>query len=232
MTAELKGETMANRLAYFVDIVLVIDSTASMRPVINRVKSQALQFHGKIMGRMEAKKKTINRLRMRVVSFRDFWADREPIKAMPDFIDMKTDADQFDSFVNELWADGGGDEPESGLEGLALGIQSPWFKNPRSKKRNIVILWTDATAHPLERAKESMPPNYPENMPGNLDELTDLWEELPVTSRRLLLYAPDTQPWNQIGYNWDQTIYFPSIAGDGLAEHDMDTILEAIANSI
>ncbi len=69
-------------------------------------------------------------------------------------------------------------------------------------------------------------------MPASLDELTDAWEEMPVASRRLLLYAPDQTPWNEIGYNWEQTIYYPSIAGEGLAEHDMDTILEAIANSI
>jgi von Willebrand factor type A domain len=223
---------MANKIAYFVDIVLVIDCTGSMRPVINRVKSQALEFHSKILGRMEEKKKTIDRLRMRVVAYRDFWADNEPIREMAEFVDMETESDRFEAFVNELWADGGGDEPESGLEALALAIQSPWHKNSRSKKRNIIVVWTDATAHPLEKATESSPKNYPEGMPANLDELTDAWDELPVASRRLLLYAPDEAPWNEIGYNWDQTIYFPSVAGEGLAEHDMDTILEAIANSI
>ncbi|MGR9108461.1 MAG: vWA domain-containing protein [Gammaproteobacteria bacterium] len=223
---------MASKIAYFVDIVLVIDCTGSMRPVINRVKSQALDFHGKILARMEEKKKMIDRLRMRVIGYRDFWADREAIRAMPDFIDMETESEKFESFVKEIWADGGGDEPESGLEALALAIQSPWYKNSHSKKRNIIVVWTDASAHPLEKAKESPPKIYPENMPADLDELSDAWEELPVASRRLLLYAPDETPWNEIGYNWDQTIYFPSIAGEGLAEHDMDTILEAIANSI
>jgi hypothetical protein len=223
---------MATKIAYFVDIVLVIDCTGSMRPVIDRVKSQALEFHSKILARMEEKKKTIDRLRMRVVSYRDFWADHEAIREMPEFVDMETEAHEFEAFVNELRADGGGDEPENGLEALALAIQSPWYKNSRSKKRCIIVVWTDATAHPLEKAKESPPKNYPEHMPGNLDELTDAWDELPVASRRLLLYAPDQSPWNEIGHNWDQTIYFPSIAGEGLAEHDMDTILEAIANSI
>ncbi len=123
---------MANKIAYFVDIVLVIDSTGSMRPVINRVKLQALEFHGKILARMEEKKKTIDRLRMRVVAFRDFWADSEPIREMPEFIDMESAPEKFDAFVNELWADGGGDEPERGLEALALAIQSPWYKNARS----------------------------------------------------------------------------------------------------
>lgn len=223
---------MATKIAYFVDIVLVIDCTGSMRPVINRVKSRALEFHAKILARMEGKKKSIDRLRMRVVSYRDFWADKDAIREMPEFVDMETEAHKFEAFVNELWADGGGDEPESGLEALALAIQSPWYKNSRSKKRSIIVVWTDATAHPLEKAQESPPQHYPEHMPASLDELTDAWDELPAASRRLLLYAPDQPPWNDIGHNWDQTIYFPSIAGEGLAEHDMDTILEAIANSI
>lgn len=223
---------MAYKLGYFVDIVLVIDCTGSMRPVLNRVKQQALEFHGKILARMEEKKKLIDRLRMRVVAYRDFWADTEAIRELPNFVDMESDAKRFEAFVNELWADGGGDEPESGLEALARAIHSPWCKNSTSKKRSIIVVWTDASAHPLEKARENPPKNYPDRMPANLDELTDAWDELPIAGRRLLLYAPDTSPWNEIGYHWDQTIYFPSIAGEGLAEHDMDTILEAIANSI
>ncbi len=223
---------MASKISYFVDIVLCIDCTGSMRPVINGVKSQALDFHQRILSRMEEKKKTIDKLRMRVISYRDFWADNEPIKAMQDFVNMEENPEVFEAFVNELWADGGGDEPESGLEALALALQSPWQKGQLSKQRRIVVMWTDATAHPFEKAAESPPKNYPENMPRSLDDLTDAWDDMPISSRRLLLYAPDAEPWNEIGYNWDQTIYFPSEAGKGLEEHDMDTILEAIANSI
>lgn len=223
---------MARKIAYYVDIVLCIDCTGSMMPVIKDVKSQALNFHSNILSRMGEKKKTIDNLRMRVIAFKDFWADIEPIRAMPDFIDMAENADQFNSFVNALSAAGGGDDPESGLEALALAIRSPWHTDLGSKQRQIVVVWTDAPAHPLEKAKSDPPQRYPENLPGNLDELTDEWDELPISSRRLLLYAPDETPWSEIGHNWEQTIFFPSQAGAGLEEHDMDTILEAIANSI
>lgn len=221
-----------NKVSYLVDIVLVIDCTGSMRPVIDRVKSSALEFHTRIQERMDAKKKKIDSLRMRVIAFRDFWADNEPVRAMPGFVDMESESAEFESFVQDLIADGGGDEPESGLEALTLALQSPWEPAGNAKKRNIVVVWTDAGAHAFEKARETPPADYPAGMPANLDELTDAWDELPLASRRLLLYAPDTSPWDEIGYQWDQTIYFPSIAGEGLAEHDMNTILEAISNSI
>lgn len=223
---------MNNKISYFVDIVLCIDSTGSMQPVIKNVKSQALNIHSNILSRMAEKNKTIDCLRMRVIAFKDFWADMEPIASMPDFVDMNQNAEAFESFVRELHAAGGGDDPESGLEALALALKSPWHEDNQSKRRRIIVVWTDAAAHPLEKAASAPPTKYPEGMPANLDELTDAWDKMPVASRRLLLYAPDTSPWNNIGHNWEQTIYYPSQAGAGLEEHDMDTILEAIANSI
>lgn len=223
---------MSRGISYFVDIVLCIDCTGSMKPVIQDVKAQAIEFHSKILARMAEKEKTIDQLRMRVIAFKDFWADAAPIYCMPEFVDMETEAEAFNAFVQQLIAEGGGDDPESGLEALALAISSPWAEAPESKQRRIIVVWTDAPAHPLEKALAKPPENYPDGMPKNLDELTDAWDALPLASRRLLLYAPDAEPWNEIGGSWEQTIHYPSEAGKGLEEHDMDTILEAIANSI
>ena len=51
-------------------------------------------------------------------------------------------------------------------------------------------------------------------------------------AKRLLLFAPDTIPWNAIASDWDNTIFLPSRAGDGLEDHEMSEIINAIANSI
>ena len=51
-------------------------------------------------------------------------------------------------------------------------------------------------------------------------------------AKRLLLFAPDTMPWNVIAADWNNTIFLPSKAGDGLEEFEMDEIIDAIANSI
>ena len=49
------------------------------------------------------------------------------------------------AFVSQLTAGGGGDEPESALEALALAIKSPWERS-MDKRRHIVVVCTDASA--------------------------------------------------------------------------------------
>ncbi|MDR3289658.1 MAG: hypothetical protein LBT02_00010, partial [Rickettsiales bacterium] len=57
------------------DIVLCIDSTGSMRPVIENVKSNALKFHEDMKNALAEKGKHVNNLRIKVILFRDFVAD-------------------------------------------------------------------------------------------------------------------------------------------------------------
>ena len=45
---------------YNVDMVFCIDATASMRPVINTVKNNALNFYHDVTAAMERKGKNIN----------------------------------------------------------------------------------------------------------------------------------------------------------------------------
>jgi hypothetical protein len=52
------------------------------------------------------------------------------------------------------------------------------------------------------------------------------------SSRRLVLYVPEVSGWNELVESWSQTIHFPSKAGKGLQEFEMNTILDALANSI
>lgn len=56
-------------ITYAVDIVFCIDSTASMRPVIDMVKDQAIHLYDDLMRVMESKNKKIDRMRIKVISF-------------------------------------------------------------------------------------------------------------------------------------------------------------------
>ena len=99
----------------------------------------------------------------------------------------------------------------------------------------MIVLWTDASAHPLEMDANAKPRGYPSTMAKNLNDLTDMWEShkvLSPSSKRLILYAPEKYAWNEISANWSNTIQYPSIAGAGLTELDYQTILDAIANSV
>jgi hypothetical protein len=130
---------------------------------------------------------------------------------------------------------GGGDEPETGLEGLTAAIRSPWA-DEGTKQRQVIVLWTDASAHPLETRKGAKPVGYPADMPADINELTDMWEGqtalVHASFKRLLLFSPDVLPWTDIANNWENTLHYASKAGGGLGDKDYKMILDAIAQSV
>jgi von Willebrand factor type A domain len=221
---------MSQNASYHVDLALCIDATGSMGSIIDRVKAGALAFHDQLMAEMKKKDKFVDVLRVRVVAFRDYYVDSIPMLESP-FFTLPAEQDAFKSFVSNIKAEGGGDEPENGLEALALAMQSNWTKEG-AKRRHVIVVWTDATAHPLE--KGGKPGSYPSSMPKNFDELTDMWEgqNMQGSAKRLVLFARESTPWSDIGTNWNQVVLYPSKAGDGLKEIDLEAILELIAASV
>ena len=150
------------------------------------------------------------------------------------FLNIPDEEADFKNFVSGLHPAGGGDEPENGLEALAMAIDSDWT-NGGDKRRHVVVVWSDASTHPLGVGSEN--PTYPQNMPANFDELTDWWEDeqsgkMRKSAKRLVIFAPDASAWTEIGMNWTNTIHHPAKAGSGLEEVDYETILSTIVNSI
>ena len=150
-----------------------------------------------------------------------------------EFFVLPDEQDKFKEFVDNIKAEGGGYEPECGLEALTLAIRSNWNKTG-DKKRQIIVVWTDASTHPLEKDENGKPANYPMNIPANFDELTDLWEGqfMSRAAKRLIIYSPDAYAWTDMANHWENTIQYPSKAGEGLSEIDYHTILDAIASSV
>jgi hypothetical protein len=220
-------------LSYHVDIVMCIDATGSMSPIIGKVKENALRFYDDLASLMRQRSKQIDRLRVKVIAFRDYYVDGDKSMEISDFWALPDQKDEFKRFIDAIQADGGGDEPENGLEALALAIQSDWSKEG-DKRRQIILLWTDASTHPLEFKADSKPQHYPNHLPKNFDDLSDLWDGQTMSraSKRLIMYTPDAYAWTDIANHWENTIQYPSKAGEGLSEVDYQTILDAIANSV
>ncbi|MBQ1252333.1 MAG: VWA domain-containing protein, partial [Firmicutes bacterium] len=105
------------------------------------------------------------------------------------------------------------------------------------KKRHVVVLWTDASTHPLGYGKKRA--NYPKNMAADFRELSSWWG-IPGTdvglmnqsAKRLLIFAPEREYWTMIRDHWDKVNYCNAIAGNGLAEQSYAEILNTIANTI
>ena len=221
---------------YYIDCVFCIDGTASMEDItgrqekiINQVKQNANHFYDDLKASMECKYQKLVQLRIRLILFRDYLADGIHAMEGTDFFELPQQIEQFVTCVNSIHAGGGGDIPEDGLEALAYAMKSPWTTHG-AKKRQVIVVWTDAGTHELGYGKKS--PHYPKGMPANLAELEDWWDEMDDYAKLLIIYAPDTNHWNYISENWENVYHVPSAAGDGMFEHDYSVILDLITNTI
>jgi hypothetical protein len=223
------------KITYNVDMVFCIDATGSMGDVIERVKLNALNFYNDVMAAMAKKSKTIDKLRVRVVAFRDYVADGDGAMMVTEFFELPGQAENFAKCINSITAEGGGDEPEDGLEALGYAIKSKW-DTEGMKKRHVIVVWTDASTHELGFGAAAS--NYPSAMAKNFDELTSWWGDrqnpgfINQNAKRLLLFAPSKNHWNTISDTWDNVIHFPSVAGKGLEEFDYEQIVDSISNTI
>jgi hypothetical protein len=220
-------------LSYSVDIVFCIDVTGSMTPIIDQVKANALGFYDDVQTNLTEKGKNVEQLRVRIVAFRDFVADGSAALEESPFFTLPAERGGFSEFVNGLIAQGGGDAPESGLDAVALAINSPWTTTG-DRRRQVIVVWTDQPAHPLDPSM--VPADFSARVPADFSGLTDLWEDeqgpMGSSAKRLILFAPDGPGWSDISSVWENVVHHPSQAGGGLSEVDYGTIIDSIGNSV
>lgn len=164
--------------ALSVDVVMCIDVTGSMSAIIGTVKNNAIAFYDLFRSACQEDNIQLTGLRSQVIAFRDVNADNDGwINASPTYSlpDQKSD---FDAFVNSLYAFGGGDTPESGLEALDIAFNKSDWGVDDGYHRQIVILWTDAPY--LIGSYSSIV----------IEELKAKWNVMP-SGRRLILFAPN-----------------------------------------
>jgi hypothetical protein len=232
-SAEQSSMAAPRGLSYAVDIVFCIDVTGSMSPIIDQVKANALRFYDDVQSNLTAKGKNVDQLRVKVIAFRDFVADGAAALAESPFFTLPAERASFSDFVNGLIAEGGGDAPESGLEAVALAIDSPWTTTG-DRRRQVIVVWTDQPAQPLDASV--LPSDLSSRVPADFSALTDVWEDeqgpMGSSSKRLILFAPDGPGWSDISAVWENVVHHPSHAGGGLSEVDYGTIIDSIGNSV
>lgn len=206
---------MSPDLKCHVDIVFCIDCTGSMSPVLDLVKEKIRKIPDDLKAAISKNGQHQFKIRVRVVAFRDFAWDSDCLEVSEFFtIDPPIDLTNFELFVNGLSAGGGGDEPDSGLEALAIALGSDWT-DEGDRQRHFVVMFTDSSAHRLEDRVGAVPKEFLGLIPDSLDELTDVWDggqaaKLKKSARRLIVFGPDSYPWNTISDAWSDVVFVPS----------------------
>ena len=228
----------------YVDIVFCIDVTGSMSPIINTVKNLALDLYDDLVDTMRNQyQRNVEQLRVKVIGFRDYYCDGAYAMEESGFFTLPAQKAEFKRFVDSLQAKGGGDEPENALEAMALAMKSDWVKvtDPNKEKaRNVVVVFTDASAHPLEKSAGGVPSGYPSDMLKSYAELYEAWcgqgkfeYSMDTMAERLIVFAPeDAYPWSDMAEEIDYAAVVPISAAAGGADLGRDTIIATISGSM
>lgn len=222
---------------YTVDVVFCIDVTASMKPYLEELKKLASDFTGHLQTEMEAGGKTIEKLRARIVWFRDLGESSEDAIGTTPFFTLPSQQHLFAEEVEKLTASGGGSYPESSLEALWTAMNSDW-QTVGKRRRHIIVLATDDSAHPFGKFPYELEQvKFP--TPRDVTELEKRWgivgmddhAVMDKNARRLVMFAPDKAPWAQFE-RWQNVTWLPSTAGSGVSDAEFRQICAVLAQSV
>lgn len=142
-----------NKTKGVVDIVFLLDVTGSMQPCIDALKNNISTFIDTLTTKGANNESPVKHWRAKAVGYRDFRTDHEAFVDAP-FVE---DPGILKSQLAALKAEGGGDEPESLLDGLhRVATMSATAKGAipdadkwryRSEAARVVIAFTDASYH-------------------------------------------------------------------------------------
>ncbi len=206
--------------ALTVDVVMCIDVTGSMSDIINTVKSNAIGFYDSFNRCCEEEGIQLTGLKAQVIAFRDKNEDSNWLQTSSTY-SLPEQRSAYNNFVNGLYADGGGDIPESGLEALQAAFSKTDWGTDDGYHRQVVILWTDAPylIGPYSNV--------------TLGSLTSQWSSMP-SGRRLILFAPygtdgsNSGSWGNLD-GWTNLIHESNLSS---GFNDFDYILKSIIGEL
>lgn len=217
-----------------IDVVFCIDGTGSMAPCIESVKSNARRFHLEFVSAMTDLGSEIDSMRVKVIVFRDYHDDGDQAMVESPFFELPTDTADFEKFLTDISANGGGDGPENGLEAIYYAMKSDFTTG--AKDRQVIVLFTDAEALDLkQRASEA---GYPADMVDE-DGLIEMWAcmaqdssfKLRERNKRLVMFAPDGTKYKALKSKLNRSLFEPVNMSDGLGDIDFKDIIRIIAAS-
>jgi hypothetical protein len=169
--------------------------------------------------------------------------DLPPMKRS-NFMDLPSARTTFSIFVQGENAWGGGDEPESGLECVNEGIDSPWAKvgdvvsgKPLTGVYPVIVVWTDANAHPPAHPLSMQNPDYPHptQMPRNWTQMRARWDDAARIDQnnKMLVFFGNPAKSNDSNINaWLTVRHWPGFVQGGTLTEGNTQMVSRIADAI
>lgn len=157
-----------NPISRSADIVLVIDTTKSMRPIIKKLQ-QVGSWRSALKRQSNCRIEEYQNCRFKVIWFRDFHFSNQNVYGESEFFDIINGESEFIDYLNKLENGGKAGNVSSGLEALYIAMNSD-FNKKADKVRHIIVLITDKPAHPLEHQDRNLFTNNLSYMPKSYED--------------------------------------------------------------
>ncbi len=198
------------------DIVFCIDITQSMQPCIDKVKENIDVF---IKGIKLGPNGDPIDWRARVIGYRDFEADTQYLF---DNFDFSNSPDEIKNQLDQLVADGGGDEPESTLDAIMYAVKkSQW----RSNCLHAVVVFTDSPTKPQLDSKTAAEFGIPA-------DLEVFKQELMKANVKLFLFAQKDSVYEELNAVPRTYITTYENALEGLKNADFNSLLDQLGKTL
>ena len=232
---KLKGVYMFNTYSkYHLDVVFCIDKTGGMLRYSDIIKEIVSSLPERFEEYFSLVDKPIEVLRAKIIAFGDYAMDEEPMMES-DFFVLPDQTEEFNTFLDSIVFYGGGDLSENGFEALATAIKSDWTTGG-DRQRHIIMMFSDGSALPLGERADC--PNYPKDLPKNMDELSAWWHGtdesfkgtfLPRSARFLGFLVDDGFSWNQLEM-FDRTIISYNEPGSPECDECLEMMISCAAH--
>jgi hypothetical protein len=222
-----------------IDIVFCIDSTGSMMPCLDSVKTNARRFHSEFEKAMTEAGSEVSMMRVRVIVFRDY--KKDGVNAMQEsrFFELPDEADEYEKYLFGISAFGGSGQGSNGLEALYLAMKSDF--SAQKDDRQVIVLFADTDATPIRSTTRIESPYYPSDAP-DFNGLSEAWEcvgcgqnagwKLRERLKRMILFAPQGTAYEtRVKKRFNRSVFEPVNTGAGLKDIDFTEIIKIIAAS-